>query len=226
MALYIPNNNNLSFDLDLLATENGEPLVSLSKVGIMCKPYYYMQGIPYAISDCYVRETVAKMLLQVQKSLQNEYKLCIYDGYRPIEVQQYLWNKQREFVKTNNINLSDIEIDKQTSIFVSKPSYDIYRPSLHNTGGAVDLTIIDKNGIELNMGTVFDDFSDMAWTNYFENNDISPEVRKNRRLLYWSMINNGFVNLPSEWWHYDFGDRVWAIQKNESPMYCGQNIYE
>ena len=106
------------------------------------------------------------------------------------------------------------------SLFVSYPSEDPDCPFVHSTGGAVDLTIVDPEGRELDMGTGFDDFSDAANTAYFEKNG-SQEIRDNRRLLYNVMLAAGFTNYPSEWWHYDFGDRFWAAIKNTDSIYQG-----
>lgn len=60
------------------------------------------------------------------------------------------------------------------------------------------------------MGTLFDDFTNRAWSNHFESYEDCEDVKKNRRILYNVMIMAGFTNLPSEWWHYDYGDKFWA----------------
>ena len=198
-----------------------EPIISLSKLGLKVRPEYNIQGIPGSYPDCYVRETVAKKLLEVEKKLPNGLRLLIFDGYRPICIQQRLWNFYRQEIKNKNPNLSNEEIDFKTSFFVSKPSYDEFQPSLHNTGGAIDLTLIDKDGNQLDMGTKFDDFSDKAWTNHFEKYEKNEIVRDNRRILYEAMINEGFTNLPSEWWHYDYGTKFWGYFKNTDALYKG-----
>ena len=110
----------------------------------------------------------------------------------------------------------------KTSLFVSKLIMDIRNPFLHNTGGAIDLTL-SKNGKEINMGTNFDYFGEKAWTNYFEINENNEDIKNNRRILYNLMIEEGFVNLPSEWWHYDYGDKVWSYFTKNKIMYCGIN---
>lgn len=204
--------------------DNGEKLISISNAGILCKPIYFLNNIPNSLSDCYARESIIEKLLYINKNLPNGYQLLIYDAYRPIAVQQELWNSYEKIVKEQNPNDNIQEIENKTSIFVSKPSYDILNPSIHNTGGAIDLTIVDKFGHPLNMGTEFDDFTEKSNTNHFEyyaNEIISEEIRRNRRLLYWSMINAGFVNLPSEWWHYDFGDKIWATENKCNAIYGG-----
>ena len=104
---------------------------------------------------------------------------------------------------------------------MSIPVKDKALAPLHTTGGAIDVTLVDENGNELNMGTEFDSFAEESATNYFELNNINREVRNNRRILYNCMIDAGFVNLASEWWHYDFGDRHWANQTNNSIIYDG-----
>ena len=115
----------------------------------------------------------------------------------------------------------DVELDFKTSFFVSKPSYDVKHPSLHNTGGAVDLTLCDENGDYLDMGTKFDEFSGKSWTNHFEEIEQDDIVRDNRRLLYNTMIKAGFANLPSEWWHYDYGGKFWAYFTKNEAIYDG-----
>jgi D-alanyl-D-alanine dipeptidase len=97
-------------------------------------------------------------------------------------------------------------------------------PPVHTTGGAVDLTVIDAQGAALNMGTAFDDFSPAAHTAYYENRRLLPKdaaIRDHRRLLYNAMTAVGFTSLPSEWWHYDFGDRFWGYYKRKPAVYSG-----
>jgi len=190
-----------------------EPLVSLSQAGFVCESQYYKMGIAGALKDCYARVGVVERLKIAQDSLPKGFRFKIYDAYRPVEVQERLWKYYRAQVKADHPAVDDEELDKLTSFFVSKPSYDITHPSLHNTGGAVDLTIITDSGYALNMGTLFDDFTNRAWSNHFEVFDECEEVRDNRRLLYNAMLSAGFTNLPSEWWHYDYGTKFWGYFK-------------
>lgn len=202
-----------------------EKLVSLSEAGILCDSQYYANGIAGALKDCYARETVVHKLLNAQDLLPDGLRFKVYDAYRPIEVQQRLWNYYRNCIKIKEPGLTDEELDRKTGFFVSRPSFDENYPSLHNTGGAVDLTIVTKDGYALNMGTLFDDFTDRAWTNHFEDNyekaEHNTEVRDNRRLLYDVMTHVGFTNLPSEWWHYDYGTKFWAYFTGKRALYKG-----
>ncbi len=73
------------------------------------------------------------------------------------------------------------------------------------------------------MGTEFDFFGERANTAYYEDNasDADSEARKNRRILYNLMIDTGFTNLPSEWWHFDYGDKLWAYYTGNEGLYTG-----
>jgi D-alanyl-D-alanine dipeptidase len=81
-------------------------------------------------------------------------------------------------------------------IYVANPS----KGSIHNRGGAVDISLVDKNGVELNMGTSFDYFGIEASHN---NKNFSKEVLNNRKLLKKVMVQNNFQSFDSEWWHYN-----------------------
>lgn len=193
----------------------------------MCVSKYYHwsedKGKPIAGSSRSIaaRKTVVDMLLRAQTLLPTGYKFKIFDAYRPIIVQQELWGYYYAKEKEKNPDADKKELDRLTAFWVSKLSYNILEPSLHNTGGAVDLTIIDENGKELNMGCDFDDFSDRAWTNHFEKYEDNKVVRNNRRILYNVMTAVGFTNLPSEWWHYDYGDDKCAQFNHTAPLYSG-----
>lgn len=197
-----------------------EPLVDLNEYGFLVKPYYYEKNISGSLSKCYVRKSVAEMLIRAEKLLPHNYRFLIWDGYRPIKVQQSLWDDYSKKVLQEFPHIDKEELEKRVGFFVSKPSYDVNKPSLHNTGGAVDLTIVNAEGNQLNMGTDFDDFRKIASTYYFENLD-NEEVKCNRRLLYNVMIEVGFTNLPSEWWHYDYGTKFWGYFKNRNALYQG-----
>ena len=184
---------------------------------IIIEPVYFLQGIPHAIDKCYARETVVKKIRKIANSLPNGFKLKIYDAWRPFEVQKYLYNQYKEQIARDNQDLSESEIDELVKIFVSEPIRDIGIAPLHCTGGAIDLTIVCENGTELNMGTKFDDFSENAHTNHY----INEEIKKNREFLYNLMKEEGFENLSSEWWHYDYGGKHWAKQTGNEIIYKG-----
>ena len=192
---------------------------------IKVKPIYFMQELPGTENDCKIRLRVAEKLCIALKSLPRGLTFMIFDSYRTVKTQQALYDNYCRKLRDEHPQWSEEILEKEVIKFVSKPSFDENNPFVHNTGGAIDLTLYDKrNSRELIMGTVFDDFSSRATTCYFE--DIAwgteaKEIRNNRRLLYWCMIKAGFTNLPTEWWHYDFGDKFWSFYTGNPAIYKG-----
>lgn len=204
--------------------ENGEKLVDLEKCStkIVASPAYYQDGIPGAVNSCLARESVAQKLVGVAEKLPEGLKIKIFDAWRPFEVQKFLYDQYRVSVRADNPTLSEPEIDLEAQKFVSLPQKDIFDSPVHSTGGAVDLTLINQDGTELNMGTAFDAFSEQSNTAYYEYAAlVDDEARDNRRLLYNLMIQAGFTNLPTEWWHFDYGDKFWAYYSNSTAIYTG-----
>ena len=213
-----------------VADPSQEPLVYLDDLFVCDSMYNHWveQGgepLPGSSPSIMVRATVAEMLKKAAAMLPEGYSFKIYDAYRPIAVQQALWDYFRAQKVKENPGKTPEEIDEITLFCVSFPSYNILKPSLHNTGGAVDLTILDPDGNEVDMGCGFDEFTDRAWTTYYEpdsdfdgDNDVA---RDNRRMLYNIMIEAGFTNFPSEWWHFDYGDEKWGQFTNNVPFYAG-----
>jgi zinc D-Ala-D-Ala dipeptidase len=127
----------------------------------------------------FLRSPVADALLQVQHELNEKgLGLKIWDAYRPYSITVKMW----EPIKDER--------------YVADPK----KGSGHNRGGAVDLTIIKlKDGIELNMGTGFDNFSDTAHPTF---TNLPEEILQNRLLLKTTMEKYGFIGLQTEWWHF------------------------
>lgn len=204
--------------------ESKEPMVRIDNINdrILYEPMYFEQGLNGAIDKCYVREGMADRLAKAAELLPCGYRLKIYDAWRPFSVQKELFDSYSRLLLKKNPSLRDDynKLVRLTKEFVSYPCKDANSPFVHSTGGAVDLTIVDENGNELDMGTGFDDFTDKAHTDYFEHSD-EADIKNNRRLLYAVMTSCGFTNFPSEWWHYDYGDSFWAVIKKRSALYSG-----
>jgi len=205
--------------------ENNEPFVSLNDFApnyIQVKSQYFEQKIKGALEICYCRKGVAQKLVEAAKHLPKGYKFLIWDTWRPIEVQQALFDNYKAKLLKNNPSFERQIIQKETEKYVSLPSLDIFKPSPHLTGGAIDLTIIDEKGKNLDMGTGFDFFGEKAKTDFYElkctdNNELT--FRNNRRLIYNLLINFGFTNYPEEWWHYDYGNQFWAFASKTTAYY-------
>lgn len=203
--------------LSRLPIEAGdEPLLPLSLAPEPVKvfPAYARLGIPGAVLECYVREGVYRRLLAAARSLPAGLGLVVLDGWRPWRVQQYLFDTLYEALQSRHADLDETALLARTREFVAMPSRDPVAPSPHLTGGAVDVTLCDADGVMLDMGSLFDEASAASHSAYLERlgslSAAQCRARDRRRLLYHAMAEQGFTNLPSEWWHYDFGDQLWA----------------
>jgi D-alanyl-D-alanine dipeptidase len=214
--------------------DTGESLVPIGG-RLLVSSEYHNQGISGALPEIYVRQTVLDKLLLAQQYLQETHPGCrlkVLDGWRPVAVQQALFDdykaklradvsawtspeeKQLFDLGNRRTDVDQAEFDRLATIktqnFVSLPSENPECPSPHLTGGSVDVTIVDANKKELDMGTEFDDFSAQAHTHYFEEHD--SHIRDNRRLLFSVMTRAGFTNFPYEWWHFDFANQFYVFR--------------
>lgn len=133
----------------------------------------------YPVARCVLRGAAVKPLSQVQDDLAKQgLGLKVYDCYRPLSIQKQMWAV-----------LPD-------SNYVANPA----KGSRHNRGAAVDVTLVDRNGKELEMPSGFDDFTERAHRDYKGG---SPQSLKNRQRLEDAMKKYGFIPLATEWWHFD-----------------------
>lgn len=133
----------------------------------------------YPRARCLLRPAVVERLARVQQAAAAEgLGLKVFDCYRPLSVQRAMWT---------------LVPDER---YVADPA----KGSRHNRGAAVDLTLVDAAGKELEMPTGFDDFSARAHRDY---PDLAPAALANRAHLERLMGDAGFRGLPTEWWHFD-----------------------
>ncbi len=210
--------------------ESGEKLVASSMMPerILVRPQYFIQGIEGALPECYIREGAYDRLLQSAGGLPRGYRFLIYDAWRSEKVQKVLYHKLHEEIIKKIPVRDEEEISHLVEKYVALPSDNRKSPSPHLTGGAIDLTIINAKGKKLEMGTEFDETKEEAHTDYFERigqkrglTKKEKEILENRRLLYHTLIHAGFTNYPCEWWHYDFGNQVWAYLSNYKSAFYG-----
>jgi zinc D-Ala-D-Ala dipeptidase len=200
---------------------NSKP-VNLQNISwLQNKNSYYCQGISGTLACQFARSSVVLQLEKAIEVLGSEYKFLVYDAFRTKKTQIAIFDAMYDTIKRANPNLSHFELMEKTRVFVAHPD-EISRFSIppHNSGGAIDLTLL-KNGIELDMGTHFDEPSPLSFTSFFEqafdkshgvSKDRWDRVRANRRILFNVLKSVGFVNYAEEWWHYDLGDCLWASQ--------------
>lgn len=196
-----------------------EPLVRVEQLHprVLQEAAYHLMGFPGALSECWVRQGVADRLAQVAESLPAGLSLLVWDGYRPFSVQKALFDRYVDELIAVHPELPADAIEDAATRYVSRPSTAKDAPSPHLTGGAVDLTLCTSEGVPLDLGTGFDAFVPAAAAAAFE--DQPGEVRDNRRRLFWSMVDAGFVAYTEEWWHYDYGDQFWGHIRGETACY-------
>ena len=133
----------------------------------------------YDCAECYTLVKTAKALIAANKEFMSKgYHIKFFDCYRPHDVQKQMWK---------------IVPNPQ---YVANPA----KGSVHNRGGAVDITLVDSLDNELNMGTDFDYFGKLA---HHDNQEVSQEILANRTLLKTTMEKHGFWSIRTEWWHYN-----------------------
>lgn len=157
-------------------------------------------------SERRVRTYIYNLVKHAQKHLPKDYFFCIYEAYRPKAAQIILWNgvvaqKKQEF--------PDIDVNSERFISICNTyAANPYRQgSGHQSGAAIDVTLIDEQGKEFDMGGKVRGFGSEA---EFDSTEISDIAKENRQILKTALEKVGLINYPSEWWHYSFGDRLWA----------------
>ncbi len=133
----------------------------------------------YARPACYLHPDAAECLAKaIRIAAPLGYRFKLFDAYRPTEAQWKLW---------------DARPDPE---FLADPR----RGSPHSRGVAIDLTLLDAQGNELDMGTGFDAFTPLSHHGVIDG--ISPEAQRNRLLLMGIMTSAGWDFYRNEWWHY------------------------
>lgn len=185
--------------------ENNERLVDVRTYSPSIAAQYNKQDmLPYTGEIILVRETVAKKLAAVNDALRTQgLGLRIVYGYRHPEVQKDYFSNRKAELRRENSTLDESLLDRLTHNFVAVPDV-----AGHPTGGAVDLTLIDDEGVEIDMGTRIADYSDPEAIKTFA--AMNEMQMSNRKLLHDMMVAQGFAPFYGEWWHFSWGDREWA----------------
>ncbi len=141
----------------------------------------FLKAQVYECAECYTRLKTAKALVAANADFMEQgYRIKFFDCYRPNDVQYKMWE------------------------IVPNPQYvaDPVKGSIHNKGGAVDITLVSLDGAYVDMGTDFDFFGRRA---YHDNTDLPIEILANRKILKETMERHGFWSIRTEWWHYNLG---------------------
>ncbi len=199
---------------------------------VFFSPHAYVAlGAPYnGDSPWLLRSGVLEALLEAQKSLASQrpgWKIMVFDGYRPNAVQEFM--VMREFrIQAEAANFDPDHLTESQQEQLAEKVYRLFgipsenpaTPPPHSTGAAVDCTLADESGKEVDMGSPIDENSDRSNPNHFaEAEDAAgKKAHQNRILLHDIMQANGFLRHHAEWWHFSTGDQYWAwTQRQQDP---------
>ncbi|MEQ1617958.1 MAG: M15 family metallopeptidase [Terricaulis sp.] len=227
--------NSRTAAIDVHGPANRELLVPAALNGLVGANFYasarnppYYHAIPGAIDALLLRAGAAERLQRVNARLaEAALEIWLFDAWRPQAVQIYFhdhWFPAE--LKKRKPALDGDALTAAVERYWAAPSAGANAPSPHSTGGAVDLTLRWIGGDALWMGSLFDDASPIAHLDHFEAHSAewsfsAEEARANRRLLYWLMIEAGFAANPNEWWHFSYGDQMWAQATGEAAALYG-----
>jgi zinc D-Ala-D-Ala dipeptidase len=192
--------------------DNGEPLVDLGTITALAVDRSRAEVQQLSDDPFHVRAEVAERLTLAQASLPDGYQLQVKEGWRPLWVQQRLWNLCLERLRASRPDLSPEQLTRENSRFVAPPG--ITPP--HSTGGAVDVILL-RDGCAADMGWGFNQPGDGSRTDA----PVTEGARRHRDILADAMDTASFVNYPAEWWHWSYGDRYWAFQTGRSTALYG-----
>jgi D-alanyl-D-alanine dipeptidase len=193
--------------------------------------------VPGVSETVYVRKTIAEKLAAINYELQKsdviekhyggKVELYVDEGYRPPELQEKLYHEVFPYIiSQQHPDWNEAQVLKRRDQMSAKPP-EGGTPPPHATGAAEDVKLRYQNpnlqyvsGCEVDMGHGGTDTSLRAHPDYYELLlKLSPDdetARNNRRVFYWVMKgalngdDSGFVVNPTEWWHWSYGDQMWA----------------
>ncbi|ABA20411.1 Peptidase M15D, vanX D-ala-D-ala dipeptidase [Trichormus variabilis ATCC 29413] len=205
--------------LELFAWESPHPYAKLGAAYGEYSPYFLRQSVVNCL-------TKAQSYLE---SLRSRWRIQIFDAYRPVAVQQFMVDysfalavEERGLIEAELTPHQRQEIWQAVYEIWAVPSLDEKTPPPHSTGAAVDVTLVDDSGQVVNMGSPIDELSERSHPDYYANNEqpAAQEYHAHRQLLCDVMLKAGFQRNPKEWWHFCYGDQMWAwLNKQPTALY-------
>ncbi|MEU5965157.1 M15 family metallopeptidase [Micromonospora parva] len=186
------------------SADDGDEFVDLREV-----PELRLDGRAADPAGAYarLRAGVVDRLLAAQRALPGGLRLLVVEGYRPYRAQLAIFTGYRDELRRRHPDWTPERLHRETTKFVSPVEV-----APHSTGGAVDLTLCTDDGVEVDLGTAIDatpeDSADACFT---DAPAIVGTARRHRQIMVDALGGAGMVNYPTEWWHWSYGDRYWAL---------------
>ncbi|HEX5201135.1 MAG TPA: M15 family metallopeptidase [Actinoplanes sp.] len=163
-------------------------------------------GAEFGAARAWVRADLAERLGWAREALPAGLSLRVVEGHRDLARQVEIIDAYAAELRAADPGLTDAELRRLTSRFVAPVEV-----APHVAGAAVDLTLAGPDG-DLDMGTPIDATPEESGGGcYFAAGNVGAEARANRMLLGRVLGGAGLVNYPTEWWHWSYGDRYWAL---------------
>ena len=216
--------------------DNGDKLIPLPSCLKFLDPHpYFNLGAPYKdkTSIWKLREEVVNRLVKVNDYLisKSSFNLLIYDSWRPLEVQEFMFKRafllecEKSDIDTSFENIKSYpSILKKVEKFWAYPSHNTKCPPPHSTGGALDVCLSDKEGNLVEMGSMVDQMDETSNPYFYANikNEEAIIWNSRRNLLREIMTKFGFAQHPNEWWHFSYGDQLWAWKNKKENAFYGK----
>lgn len=158
---------------------------------------------PQFRDDWRIRIEIRKRIEEASTTLPDGLAFMIFEAYRSRQQQQKIWDPLYAKLQRENPRWDKDELYMETSRWISPP--DGFG-SGHQAGAAVDITLATLDQRPLDMGTSMNEQTMLSVTG----SPVAKAIRKNRDLLITALAAQGLVNYPNEWWHFSYGDRLWA----------------
>ncbi|MCW8375890.1 M15 family metallopeptidase [Streptomyces justiciae] len=169
-----------------------------------------------------LRRGVLDRLLEAQASLPDGFRFLFVEGYRPPALQLSYFQEYAAFLQAEHPQWSADQVRSAASRYVSPPEI-----APHSAGAAVDVTLADADGRELDLGTRINASpEDSAGACFTQAGNIDEAARFHRSILCSALASAGLVNYPTEWWHWSYGDRYWALATQAPAAVYGQKDLE
>ncbi|MEV6156724.1 M15 family metallopeptidase [Nonomuraea sp. NPDC052129] len=169
----------------------------------------------------HLRSGLLARLERAERRLPDGFHLLVVEGYRPIDTQRRIFEEYRDGLRAAFPEMSPDEACIAASRYVSPVEV-----APHTAGAAVDLTLTAPDGTEYDMGTqVNDNPEESDGACYMDATNISADARAHRKILADALEPVGLVNYPTEWWHWSFGDRYWALAEGRPYAHYGPHRF-
>jgi len=183
--------------------DNGDQLVDLRQN----KDLFF--GDSLSASAVLIRSGVAEKLEQASKLLPENVHFKVLSAYRSMAEQQNLYNTYYQQMKHDHPTASETDWERMTKAICANPKNG---GGGHQTGGAVDITLCDQDGNDLDMGS---GYLEMCSKTPTRATNISFSACQNRKILCQALQAVDMQNYPNEWWHFCYGDKMWAAYRHK-----------